>query len=424
MLRKHAGDQHGPVSAGLGGAAGAKLRLVMVGNGMAGMRTLEELLKLNSARYAITVFGAEPHGNYNRIMLSPVLAGEKAFADIMLNDRDWYARQGITLKSGCSVVGIDREHQEVIGADGTRAPYDRLLLATGSEPFVLPIPGIDLAGVISFRDIGDVDAMLAAAARGGHAIVIGGGLLGLEAANGLLKRGMRVTVVHLFETLMERQLDADAAALLRGELERAGIEFLLGKQTAALLGEREVSGVRFQDGATLDCNVVVMAVGIRPNTKLAVAAGLACERGVLVDDRMQTSDPAIYAVGECVQHRGQTYGLVAPLYEQAQVCARRLAGRDEALYHGSITATRLKVTGIDVFSAGDFTGDAESQSIVYRDPGGGIYKKLLIKDDRIAGAVLYGDTADGAWYLKLMQEGASIAALRSSLLFGPDCVAA
>jgi nitrite reductase (NADH) large subunit len=419
MLSVDACDQRGPER-----ETDAKLRLVMVGNGMAGMRTLEELLKLNSARYAITVFGAEPHGNYNRIMLSPVLAGEKAFADIMLNDHDWYTRQGITLRAGCSVVGIDREQKAVMAADGTRTPYDHLLLATGSDPFMLPIPGIDLSGVISFRDIGDVDAMLAAATRGGHAVVIGGGLLGLEAANGLLKRGMRVTVVHLFETLMERQLDAEAAALLRGELERAGLEFLLGQQTAALLGEREVSGVRFRDGSTIACDLVVMAVGIRPNTRLAVAAGLACERGVLVDDRMQTSDPAIYAVGECVQHRGQTYGLVAPLYEQARVCARQLAGADDAIYHGSITSTRLKVTGIDVFSAGDFNGDGASQAIVYRDPSGGIYKKLVIKDDRITGAVLYGDTADGAWYMKLMQEGTSIAALRSSLLFGPASAAA
>ncbi len=395
-----------------------KERLAMIGNGMAGVRTLEELLKLAPDLYDITVFGAEPFGNYNRILLSPVLAGEKTLDDIMLNDLDWYASRGITLHAGKKVVAIDRRRRRVVAEDGTEAPYDRLLLATGSNPMILPVPGRDLEGVITFRDIHDVNAMLEASRCGRHAVVIGGGLLGLEAANGLKERGMTVTVVHLMDTLMERQLDKPAGALLKRALEEKGLTFLMETETEAILGEEEVRAVRFKDGTEIPADLVVMAVGIRPNIELARAAGLYCERGVVVNDTLQTFDPRIYAVGECVQHRGRTYGLVAPLFEMARVCANHLARLGYARYEGTVTSTKLKVTGIDLFSAGDFHGDADSEEIVLRDDSQGIYKKLVLKDDRIRGAVLYGDTMDGSWYFQLMRDGTNIADIRDHLLFG------
>jgi nitrite reductase (NADH) large subunit len=396
-----------------------KERLVLIGNGMAGMRTLEELLKIDPEQYDITVFGAEPHGNYNRIMLSPVLAGEKTIEQIMLNDEQWYVDNGITLHKGKEIVDIDRARRQVIAADGTQAAYDRLILATGSVPFMIPVPGRELEGVIGFRDIQDVDRMLAATTKpAGHAVVIGGGLLGLEAANGLLKQGMRVTVVHLLDRLMERQLDQAAAKLLKRSLEERGLEFLMEAQTEAILGQQRVEAVRFQDGRRIPADLVVMAVGIRPNIELARKAGLHCERGVLVTDTLQTFDPRIYAVGECVQHRGATYGLVAPLFEQAKVCANHLAKLGIARYEGSLTSTKLKVTGIDLFSAGDFIGDDGTEELLLQDPARGIYKKVVVKDNRIQGAVMYGDTLDGTWYFELMRDGTDISGLRENLLFG------
>ena len=396
-----------------------KEKLVLVGNGMAGMRTLEELLTIAPDQYDITVFGAEPHGNYNRILLSPVLAGEKTVEQIMLNDLDWYAERGITLHAGKTVTQINRARRQVIAADGTFAPYDRLLLATGSDPIILPVPGNDLPGVITFRDIQDVHAMLDAARAGKkHAVVIGGGLLGLEAANGLMKQGMEITVVHLLDVLMERQLDTEAAALLRASLEERGLRFLLGAQTVAILGEERVRGVRFKDGLEIPADLVVMAVGIRPNVSLVKASGIHCERGVVVNDTMQTYDPRVYAVGECVQHRGQCYGLVAPLWEQARVCANHLAHFGISRYQGSVTSTKLKVTGIDVFSAGEFGGGPGCDEIVLRDQARGVYKKLVVKDNRVKGAVLYGDTIDGSWYFQLLRESTDIGAFRDSILFG------
>ncbi|MFM1891122.1 MAG: nitrite reductase large subunit [Pseudomonadota bacterium] len=395
-----------------------KQKLVLVGNGMAGVRTLEELLKAAPDRYEITVFGAEPHPNYNRIMLSPVLAGEKTIDDIVLNSREWYAEHGIRLVAGDPVVEIDRTQRRVKTAGGVVADYDRLLLATGSNPFIIPVPGADRRGVIGFRDIADVEAMLAAARSGRHAVVIGGGLLGLEAANGLLKNGMDVTVVHLLDTLMERQLDQPAAALLKAALEERGLRFLMQAQTAAILGEQQVTGVRFADGSEIPADLVVMAVGIRPNMALAQQAGLHCERGVVVNDTMQTFDPRIYAVGECVQHRGTCYGLVAPLFEQAKVCANHLAHQGIARYEGSVTSTKLKVTGIDLFSAGEFNEGPGDETLVLQDPGQGIYKKLVIRDNAVKGAVLYGDTMDGSWYFQLLREGTDISAFRATILFG------
>jgi nitrite reductase (NADH) large subunit len=395
-----------------------KQKLVLVGNGMAGMRALEELLKIDPELYDITVFGAEPHPNYNRIMLSPVLSGEKTIDDIVLNTREWYTGHGIELVTGDPVVAIDRVRHEVRTAAGITRPYDRLLLATGSNPFIIPVPGSDKRGVIGFRDIADVETMLAAARSHGKAVVIGGGLLGLEAANGLLKNGMEVTVVHLLDTLMERQLDKPAAGLLKAELEERGLTFLMEAQTAAILGDERVTAVQFADGTEVAADLVVMAVGIRPNIALAQQAGIHCERGVLVNDTLQTFDPRIYAVGECVQHRGACYGLVAPLFEQARVCANHLAHMGIARYEGSVTSTKLKVTGIDLFSAGEFTEGEGDETLVLQDPGQGIYKKLVIRDSRVKGAVLYGDTMDGSWYFQLLREGTDISAFRNTMLFG------
>ncbi len=395
-----------------------KEHLVLIGNGMAGIRTLEELLKLDADKYEITVFGAEPHPNYNRILLSPVLAGEKRFDEIVLNSREWYQENGITLHAGSPVVSIDRVKQKVHTADGMETGYDRLLIATGSDPFIIPVPGADLEGVVGFRDIHDVESMLDAASRYRRAVVVGGGLLGLEAANGLMKQGMEVTVVHLMDRLMERQLDQPAAKMLKASLEADGMRFLMQAETAAITGEERVQGIRFSDGSELETDLVVMAVGIRPNIRLAREAGIYCERGILVNDTMQTYDPKIYAVGECVQHRGNCYGLVAPLFEQAKVCANHLAELGYGRYEGSVTSTKLKVTGIDLFSAGNFMGDDTTEEILFQDPAGGVYKKLVLKDNRIEGAVLYGDTIDGAWYFQLMRAGTDVSDLRGKLLFG------
>ncbi|AJC19599.1 nitrite reductase large subunit NirB [Pandoraea pulmonicola] len=401
-----------------------KPRLVVIGNGMAGIRTLEELLEIAPNQYDITVFGAEPHPNYNRILLSPVLAGEQSFADIVLNPLDWYASQGITLHLGKEVTQIDRPRRVVRCADGTEAPYDRLLIATGSSPFILPVPGKDLDGVISYRDIRDTEVMIETARVKRHAVVIGGGLLGLEAANGLKLRGMDVTVVHLADTLLERQLDGTAGKLLQQSLEARGLTFRLSHQTSAILddGHGRVSGVRFSNGEEIAADLVVMAAGIRPNTALAEAAGLYCSRGIVVSDTLQTYDPRIYAVGECVNHRGVAYGLVAPLFEQAKVCANHLALMGIGSYRGSVLSTKLKVTGIDLFSAGDFLGGEGTEEIVLSDPASGVYKKLVIRDDKLVGACLYGDTADGAWYFKLLREGRTLGGLRERIMFGESSV--
>ena len=398
-----------------------KQKLVMVGNGMAGCRTLEELLKIAPDLYDITVFGAEPHGNYNRILLSPVLAGEMTLPDIVLNDFDWYREHGITLHAGKAVTQIDRVRRTVTAADGTVAEYDRLLLATGSTPFIPPIPGNDLPGVLGYRDIADTEAMIAAAEAHQHAVVIGAGLLGLEAANGLKLRGMDVTVIHLGDWIMERQLDRVAAGMLQKALEDRGLKFLLARQTEALVrGESgRVAAVRLKDGMTLPADLVVVAAGIRPATGLAESCGLHVNRGIVVSDTLQTvTDPRIYAVGECASHRGVAYGLVAPLFEQAKVCATHLAEFGIGRYTGSLTSTKLKVTGIDVFSAGDFSGGKDTEEIVLHDPAGGVYKKLVVQGDRLIGACLIGDTSDGAWYFRLLKDQQDVREIRDHLMFG------
>jgi len=395
-----------------------KPNLVVVGNGMAGMRTVEELLALDPDLYEITVFGAEPHGNYNRVLLSPLLAGEKQVDEIMLHPRAWYAEHNITLHAGDPVVRIDRRRRVVVARSGLETPYDRLLLATGSTPFMLPVPGNSLPGVVGFRDLQDVDTMLAAARRGGRAVVIGGGLLGLEAAYALQRRGMSVTVVHVAASLMNQQLDGEAGRLLKESLERSGLRILLGAQTSAIVGETRVEAVRFADGSELPADLAVMAAGVRPNIALAREAGLYCERAILVDDTLQTYDPRIYAVGECVQHRRATFGLVAPVWEQARVCAAHLAGAGHRRYVQAATATRLKVTGIDLFSAGDIAGGADSEELVLRDRHAGVYKRLVLAGGRVTGAVLMGDVGDGPWYFDLIQRGADVSHLRDRLLFG------
>ena len=398
-----------------------KSKLVLVGNGMAGVRTLEELLKIAPDLYDITVFGAEPHPNYNRILLSPVLAGEQTLDQIVLNSFDWYKENHITLHAGKKVVQVDRVKRIVRADDGTEAEYDRLLLCTGSNPFMLPIPGADLAGVIAYRDIADTQAMIDATTRFKNAVVIGGGLLGLEAANGLMLRGMNVTVVHVLPTLMERQLDTVAGGLLQKSLEMRGLKFLMGAQTDSLIGgpDGRVTAIKFKDGSVVAADLVVMAVGIRPNTELAEKIRLHVNRGIVVSDTMQTvTDARIYSVGECAAHRGIAYGLVAPLFEQAKVAANHLAQFGIGRYTGSLTSTKLKVTGIDLFSAGEFQGGEGTEEIVMSDPFGGVYKKLVIKDDKLVGACLYGDTVDGSWYFKLLRDGRSVADIRDKLMFG------
>ena len=391
-----------------------KQKLVMVGNGMAGVRTLEELLKLTPDLYDVTVFGAEPHPNYNRILLSPVLAGEQTLDEIVLNSFDWYSENGITLHTGWTVTEVDRVqrmvHAENAAGERQSTPYDRLILATGSNPFILPVPGRDLEGVLAYRDIADTQAMIDAASRHPRAVVIGGGLLGLEAANGLMKRGMQVTVVHAAEWLMERQLDKVAGQLLQRSLEERGMQFRMPAFTEQLLAgaDGRVGSVRFKDGSQVSANLVVMAVGIRPNTALAEKMRLHCERGIVVTDTLQTvTDPRIYAVGECASHRGIAYGLVAPLFEQGKVLANHLAEFGIGRYTGSLTSTKLKVTGIDLFSAGDFMGsdDGSTEDIVLSDPHEGVYKKLVIRNDQLVGACLSGDTVDGSWYFKLLRDG-------------------
>ena len=392
-------------------------RLVVIGNGMAGCRAVEEVLARDPARYRITIIGAEPRVNYDRIMLSPLLAGEKSFDDIVINSEQWYAENGIRLLAGDPVLAIDRERRRVLTREGAAIDYDRLLIATGSDPFIIPVPGNDLPGVITFRDADDVETMVAAAQGGGAAVVIGGGLLGLEAAHGLSLRGMKVTVVHLMPTLMERQLDEAAGWLLKTELEARALTILVSADTAEIFGEGRVEGVRLKDGREIAADLVVMAAGIKPNVQLARAAGLEVGRGILVDDDMVTSDPAILAVGECVEHRGQCYGLVAPLWEMCRALADRLTTGSSG-YRGSVTSTKLKVSGIDLFSAGDFAGGDGTEDIVLRDAARGVYKRVVVKDDRIVGAVLYGDTSDGGWYFDMLRQGEDIAPIRDLLIFG------
>ncbi len=412
-----------------------KEKLLIIGNGMAPGRMLEHLLTLDADRYDISVFNAEPRVNYNRLMLSPVLSGDKTYEDIITHDEQWYVTHGITLRRATPVAAIDPQHQCITTCHGDIYDYDKLVIATGSNPIIIPLPGHNLPGVRVYRDLDDVDYMLETAKQGGRAVVIGGGLLGLEAAAGLKEQGMDVCVVHLCDHLMEKQLDSSASYLLQEEFERRHIEVRTATSTTEILGESAVTGVRFADGSETACDLLVMAVGIRPATKLAEDAGLSVNRGILVDDAMQTSSAGIYALGECVEHRDQCYGLVAPLYDMARTLATTLTQPDDGSitthtdpFNGAVTATKLKVNGVDLYSAGEFsdelTASKESlepqnrEDIVLRDAAAGIYKRLILQGQHIIGVVLYGDTADGSWYFDMLKRKVDITELRDTLIFG------
>jgi nitrite reductase (NADH) large subunit len=391
--------------------------LVVVGNGMAAARLVDELTRAAQGRYAIAVIGEEPRLAYNRVLLSSVLAGETASHDIELKPAAWWRDRGVTLKYGCVATEIDVGRRELKIANEESIAFSKLVLATGSTPLRLNVPGADLAGVHTFRDSRDVDLLLTLAAQKKRVVVVGGGLLGLEAAYGLAKAGAPVTLVHLMDRLMERQLDRPAAELLKSLVERKGIEVLLNANTARLHGETRVDGVELVDGRRIDTDAVIFAAGVRPNVALAKDAGIAVNRGIVVDDHLQTGSPNIFALGECAEHRGICYGLVEPAYEQARVLAQHLAGK-AASYRGSVVATNLKVSGVSVFSAGDFLGAEGTEAIVLNDARGGAYKKLVISDGRLTGAVLVGDVADALWYLELIRSRQPIARIRRDMMFG------
>jgi len=394
-------------------------QLVVVGNGMAGMRALDECLARAPERFDVTVIGAEPHPNYNRILLSSVLAGDKTLDEIVVNGPHWYAERGIRLLLGRRAVAIDRTARRVALDDGATVAYDKLLLATGSKPMAPPIPGLHLPNVRAFRDVADVEAMIEASKTARRAVVIGGGLLGLEAAWGLKRRGMAVALVHLMPSLMERQLDAAAAALLQRDLDARGIAFFTNAQTEEIVGAARAEAVVLADGRSIAADFVVLAVGIRPNIDLARGAELDVNRGILVGDDMATSDPDIYAVGECMEHNGQVFGLVAPIWDQAKVCGARLAGDADAVYVPPPVFTSLKITGVDVFSAGALaaTDDADEE-LTLHDAKRGLYKKVILRNDRVVGSVLYGAVADGPWYVELMREKVDVSAFRDQIVFG------
>jgi NAD(P)H-dependent nitrite reductase large subunit/NAD(P)H-dependent nitrite reductase small subunit len=403
------------------GAAQEKLKLVLIGNGLAGMRCLEDLLDMAPDRYDVTVIGEEPWGNYNRIMLSPVLSGEKTIDDIMLHPHTWYRDKGIQFIADDPAIKIDRTRKVVHTEKGESVDYDRLIIATGSSPFIPPVQGVDLKGVISFRDIYDVNTMIKYCESKKNAVVIGGGLLGLEAAYGLKQRGMNVTVLHLMDRIMERQLDGRASRMLRHSIEQKGINIITEANTEALIGEEgHVRQVRLKDGTVLDADLVIFAVGIRPNIALAQRAGLRCNRGILVNDTMQTFDPSIYAVGECIEHRNQTFGLVEPLWGQAFICATHLAEHGSLTFKSPTVPTQLKVSGVDVFSAGNFEPKEDYEDIILNDDKRQIYKRIIIQKDKVIGAVLFGDTEDGMWYAELIADQTPVSSFRNKLLFGKD----
>jgi len=392
-------------------------RLIVVGNGMAGMACVEQILK-HDKRFAITVFGDETHVNYNRIMLSSVLAGEKAADDIVINGRDWYQKHGIDLRVGVRITDVDPEQKTVTGNDGSVTPYDVLLLATGSNALMPPVQGLDKDGVFAFRTLDDTRALLERSGKGTKAVVIGGGLLGLEAARGLQVQGCEVTVVHLMSTLMERQLDPDGGQYLLGKMEDLGVKVLLGRTTTAILGNGHVEGVALSDDSIVEADLVVVAAGIRPNVELAQKAGLAVNRGVLVNDYMETSSDDIFAVGECVEHAGVCYGLVAPLFEQGKVLAATMTGNRGPTYTGTVPAAKLKIMGVDVFSAGDWS-EQNAEPVRYEDRALGVYKKLTVRDGKLAGVILVGDTSDSHRYMDWLRTSADLTSQRKHLLFPP-----
>ena len=393
-------------------------KLVMIGNGMAGVRTIEEILKLSPEQFEITIFGQEPYPNYNRIKLSNILQGDTNFDEIIINPLDWYKENNIQLFTGETIVKIDVEAKRVISDQGRTVEYDELIIATGSNSFILPIPGAEKNGVTGFRDIKDCEMMIKSADQYKKAVVIGGGLLGLEAARGLLNLGMKVDVVHLMPHLMERQLDPIASSLLRVELESQGMNFLMEKETVEILGDERVTGLRFKDGSEIETDLVVMAIGIKSNTAIAKNSGIYVNRGIVVNDFMETSVPHVYAVGECAEHREIVYGLVAPLYEQGKVLAERICGMEAKPYEGSVTGTQLKVAGVDLFSAGEIFEDGSTKSIMIFNEYDGIYKRVLTRNNLIVGIVLYGDTKDSTKLFRMLMKKEDISGVP---IFQTEC---
>lgn len=394
-----------------------KLKLIVIGSGMVGARLIERILAKSPNLYDIRVFNKEPNGGYNRIMLSPVLAGEKTIPEIMTHNHDWFKQRDIHLHAGTEIREIDSINKTVKTDLGATYQYDKLVIATGSSPFILPVPGNDLPGLVTFRDIRDVNQMIQYSKYKQKAVVIGGGLLGLEAANGLIKLGMEVTVVHSNNVLMNIQMDAVSGELLKKSLTETGMQFCMNAKTVEILGDSHVTGVKMADGRVISCDLVVLAVGIRPNTMIAKTIGLEVNRGIIVNDQLQSSNPDIYALGECVEHRGMVYGLVAPLYEQAQVLAETLSGKS-ASYQGSFISTKLKVTGINLFSAGDFHDSDDSDSLVYKDLNLNIYRKIVLKDNKIKGAVMFGDVTGSNWIFENLVQQNDMSAYRDTLVFG------
>ncbi len=399
-----------------------KEKLVVIGNGMSGLRTIEDLLEIEKNKYDITVYGDEPYVNYNRIMLSYILSQEKSFEDTIINHQSWYDENSIILHKGDKVISIDKENKTITSQSGKTETYDKLLIATGSKPFVPKTFGSNLKNVIAFRTKFDVDTIIDTIDKSKSAVVVGGGLLGLEAAYGIAMHGVKTILVHRSGSILSQQLDSTGGRLLQKNLESYGIEFKLNTTVTEILGNGSVEKVNFSDGTLVDSNIVVFATGIIPNTDLALDASLSCKKGILVDDYLTTSDDSIFAIGECVEHNGNTYGLVAPLYEQAKVLAKKLAGKQTAPYSGSTLSTRLKISGVDLFSAGDYMGDETTEDLILLDEKVGVYKKLVIYENRIIGVVLYGDTADASWYLKLLKEETDISDLRTKILFGKSAL--
>ncbi|WP_321323480.1 NAD(P)/FAD-dependent oxidoreductase [Thiomicrorhabdus sp.] len=394
-----------------------KQKLVLIGSGMVGTRFLERLLLEAPEQYDIRVFNKEPYGGYNRIMLSPVLAGEQAISDIMTHDHDWFKSHSIHLHTSTEISKIDSQNKTVHTDLGAVYSYDKLVIATGSTSFILPLPGNTLPGVVAFRDVRDVTYMIDSSEKKQNAVVIGGGLLGIEAANGLIKRGMNVTVVHRNEILMNMQMDKVSARLLRNSLAKVGMKFKLQAETVEILGTDHVTGVKFADGTQIDADLVVMAVGIKPNIAVAKKIGLKTNKGILINDQLETSHKDIYALGECVEHKGKLYGLVAPLYEQAQILALNLSGK-RSDYVGSFISTKLKVTGISLFSAGDFHDSKETESIIYKDLSKQIYRKIVLKNNRIQGAILFGDVSGANWIFEHLNQQTDMSAFRDTMIFG------
>lgn len=399
-----------------------KEKLVVIGNGMSGLRVIEDLLELDNNKYEITIFGEEPYVNYNRIMLSYILSQEKTFEDTIINHQNWYDENNITLHKGDKVISINKDEKYVISESGLQTSYDKLLIATGSNPFIPNTFGSNLKNVIAFRNKADVDTIMTTINKDKTAVVVGGGLLGLEAAYGIAMHGVKTILVHRSGSILSQQLDTTGGKLLQQNLEKYGIEFKLNTTVTEIFGNGEVEKVNFSDGTLVDSNLVVFATGIIPNKDLAIDAKLDCNKGILVDDYLKTSDENIYAVGECVEHDGNTYGLVAPLYEQGKVLAKKLADKTTEGYFGSTLSTRLKISGVDLFSAGDYLGNEESEDLILLDEKVGIYKKLVISENKIMGVVLYGDTADASWYLKLLKEDTDISDLRTKILFGKSAL--